>query len=190
MDIAQIEKSLSKSFEEWVEKLTEDEKNAIFLYTTNAYKEINGYLRNENELVNYTINDIKLIDSALNKFILKNDIIVFRFENRELDKKEKILNLLKRRNYIFYSNFCSTSIDEIEVDNKIKYSLKSNNNVLIIKIKALVSKELKCAYIKNLSEFPEENEVLVIRNVYLVIYHIKEENNIITIYGELTKGED
>lgn len=193
MDSKFVESSLNESYEEWVKLLTEEEKDAVFVYTTNQYKEINGYLRNEQDFFDseeQIKKNITLIDSALSKFILRESTVVFRFEDRELKLKDKLLNFLKTRKQIWYSNFCSTTIEESHVDKLIKYSQKIGREIVVLKIKALVPKGFKCAYIPNLSDYPDEKELLIARNVYLNIYKVEEKNNIIYLYGKMQKGED
>lgn len=186
-----IEELLNSASEKWLEALTEKEQEAINDYSCNAYKEINGILRNK-EL--YERNDweekIEFIDSALDKFELIENILVFRYETRDLKFQDDLFKLLQTQKQIFYSNFCSTSISETYIDTLIKYAQASKTKLTILKIKALIPKGFKCAYIRFLSEFPEEKEVLIARNVYLNIYSIDKNDNIICIKGKIEKGED
>lgn len=195
MDTEFIEKSLDSSYEEWFKQLTEEEKNAVNRYTTNQYKKINGYLRTKEDILeNEKIEkDIVLIDSALNKFNLKIRFFTYRVEFRDINEKELFIENLKTDKRIDYCNYCSTSIDEDIINSWIAKELSVNSNSLVLKIKALVSPDVNCAFIKLLSEFEEEKELLVARNVSLFIYSEPViNNNIIEVTGILKsmKGED
>ncbi|PFA42204.1 hypothetical protein CN381_22170 [Bacillus cereus] len=71
---------------EWLTTLNTNEKSAITYYTGQNYVYINQYLRNKRQEIpsGSTISKleledkIRLIDSAINKAILKEDIMVYR----------------------------------------------------------------------------------------------------------------
>ncbi|MCU5770706.1 ADP-ribosyltransferase [Bacillus cereus] len=71
---------------EWLTTLNTNEKSAITYYTGQNYVYINHYLRNKRQEIpsGSTISKleledkIRLIDSAINKAVLKEDIIVYR----------------------------------------------------------------------------------------------------------------
>jgi hypothetical protein len=71
-ETSQIEKNLTQNF-------SEDEIDALDNYVSISYKDINGYLRKENvdkdEKLDKTI---KLIDSAIKKNTLKEDLVIYR----------------------------------------------------------------------------------------------------------------
>lgn len=72
---------LKIEFENWKNSLTPNEKNALLKYTSDLYEDINYELR-LNNVQNNKIN-IELIESALMKYTLPEDINVFRYEGVE-----------------------------------------------------------------------------------------------------------
>ncbi|MEC0033314.1 ADP-ribosyltransferase [Bacillus cereus] len=88
---------LEKDGAEWLTTLTVDEKNAITYYTGQNYMYINYYLRSNKQdlLPESTIpkpeldKKICLIDSAINKAVLKEDIIVYRNTGEQEFKESK-----------------------------------------------------------------------------------------------------
>ena len=67
-------------FPDWERTATGEERDATNFYTSMSYWEINGYLRKGtlDEASEKIQNAVKNIDSAVKKFNLKDDIIVYR----------------------------------------------------------------------------------------------------------------
>ena len=170
----------------------EEERKVVYNYTITDYIPINEYLdRNiipsdisEEEI----LHKIKCIDDYLSKFQLKDKILVYRTEAETkygIEKIEDLLDIYSQGSEIRYKYFVSTSFSEEVADNFVlKY--KSEKAKFILKISILVTPNTKCAYIKGNSYFEEEEEVLIARNVSLIVLKsVIEDKNIIRIYSKL-----
>lgn len=73
-------------FPDWEQAISQDEREASIYYTTNAYREINKYLRGKilNQADAKIQNAVKNIDTAMQKFNLTENITVFRGGSNKL----------------------------------------------------------------------------------------------------------
>lgn len=172
---------------------TKEEKKAILRYSISDHKQINEFLSKNIAPENISEEEIKVqikqIDGYLQKFELINTAIVYRIEVETyygIDNINDILELYSANNEILYNFFISTSFSEEVADNWVlKY--KNQNANYIIKMSILINPGLQCAYIKEESAFPEEDEVLIARNAKLTIFNSRiEDNNIIRVFAKMT----
>lgn len=73
-------------FPDWERSITQNEREASVYYTTEAYKEINKYLRGKNldEAPDKIKDSVRDIDTAMRKFDLTENITVFRGGSNKL----------------------------------------------------------------------------------------------------------
>lgn len=76
----------SGMFPDWERGVSDEERNAAVYYTTEAYKEINKYLRGKNlaDAPAKVQNAVRNIDTAMQKFNLTENITVFRGGSNKL----------------------------------------------------------------------------------------------------------
>jgi hypothetical protein len=145
-----------------------DELNDIDYYCGFYSERINNHLREitQDESLNGII---QRIDSYLNKFILRENIIVVRrVPNRFIDKK------YKKNNCFIEKGFLSTSLNLFfRLDNNSDFNPLKNETLLIIKI----PKSVRGAYIeKALPENKQrkEYEFLISRNQLIKVQYNKK----------------
>lgn len=170
------------SYKEWEEKLTEEEKDAVTLYTSGYHRALNIFLRNnqgETTCLKTFDESITLLDSAIKKFILKEGVKVYRIEFRELEDLKDILEVYQKGTKIEKKEYLSTSVSK----EYCEYLKRRNGNQgLIVEIIGIVRTSVSCAYIKELSHFEEEEELLILRNSNMfVVEEPKVYGNIVTI---------
>ena len=165
-------------------QILDNERFAIKIYTCNEfYKDINGYLRNKNEIeeksrkseVKMPINHIKSFIFCLQEVLrnnknVKDGLIVYRGINK------KFWNNIGIGSKFYLREFISTSIDK-EVT---KNFLSDDGTLLIIKLKNN-KKRNYCFYIGELSEFETEKEILISSFCYYLVTEIKRNNDGIDI---------
>lgn len=73
-------------YPDWERSVSQDEREASVYYTTDAYREINKYLRGKNldEAPDKIKNTVRDIDTAMKKFNLTENITVFRGGSNKL----------------------------------------------------------------------------------------------------------
>lgn len=193
--------------EKWMMLLSGKEKKAIFEYTlekeNSLYDRINNHLRGikEDSEVDYYI---KLIDLALSKFNLKDDIEVYRAEatgfnivgekyNEEEISIEDIIETYKYvENFKIYKNYISTSIcKNIALDYINNYLSKRYPNKFYLFIEGILKSNSSCGYIKSLSNFQSEEELLIMRNKKFLISEVsKFSNEVIKLKGNFVELEE
>lgn len=160
----------------WVNNLTREEYNAIHEYTGSTYREINNELRGLSS-TSYYAKTSQRISEGLSKFQLKENMMVFRGSDLDMlyhlgfDKvyedmmmyggEKKELNAIKK-----------TLMGEVLVDKGfMSTSAVSGNNFdkdILFKIE--LDKTFKgAAFVKDLSQFAHENEVLLDKGTGLVV---------------------
>ncbi len=170
--------------DKWLSLLTEDEKEAIRIYTGNDYKSINQYLRGQTEQLPSHLNQgiIENIDSALGKVETKYPCTVYRGTNI-YDDIEKYFeysdNTLKSVDgligaTIYEKGFLSTSID---MDASFEY--------LEIHWTIEVPPGSNGALISQISKIPEEMEMLFSTGQNLLIKDAAINGNNIEILAEI-----
>ena len=176
---------LKKTCEIWKKSLTNEEKEAIKIYSDDS-KDINSYLL-ENKTDDPEIEQlIETIDSALLKCESPCDLWITRIETFPKSELKIRLDSYTKSKMIKYPNFVSTSIKpNWEKEEK---NLNFDTKKIQIIIKAKINKGTNCGYLdKDLSVFPSEKEILVLRNLTLFIKKIDyiEQHNKIEIIGIL-----
>ena len=164
-------------------KLNNYSEKVIYLYTTNDYKYINGYLRSGNNTsTNYTENELKswawCLHSALTNFqgdknkigIVDDNTVVYRGCSIGFDK-----NKYKVGSQFYFGEFISTSKKK-----DVAMIFGGKMNLMIITIKNNKKKNY-CYYIKNISEFHTEEEIIITAfcNFLITKYEYNSGQNII-----------
>lgn len=171
--------ALSTSINIWKKELTEKEIKSLKEYTTDEYKKINKSLMNEEKLHKLVEN----IDSALKKFKLPKDFIVYRSqrginnedENISLEEVYEAYSILSD---IYYKQYVSTSIKEecaLNYLNVLKNEdIENHKTSKYLFLEGNVKKGMNCGILdEDLSEIPEENELLILRDIYFNIEKIE-----------------
>ena len=153
--------------ENWLIKLTAYEKSALTQYTGKAYEKINSYLRGElaeaqfkpDELTELK-NKIEAIESALLKFEIQDNIILYRQCDEEFLK-----SLGKTRFGLYHEEgFWSTTA--------VEGSVYRGNVRIEIFFNAGIGAG---AWLRPFSLHPSENEFLINRGAYFQIVDLKRE---------------
>jgi hypothetical protein len=137
-------------------KLTSDEIEAVGKYTGVQYKPINEILlgiRPPDEYIDELINNI---DSAMNKFNLDTDLIVFRGAKAEHYKDWNVGDVQS------FNAFLSTSVTEEEAQ-KFFNAVRFFDTPIMLEIK--VPKKTSCLYLGENSSAPTEDELLLGRGL-------------------------
>lgn len=172
----------------WAAGLTNDETKAVKFYTNGGFQDINYYLRsNEQKLhpespysKSYLDQQIKLIDSAINKATLKKDLTVYRYTSEEEFKNKD--NFLKHtfgidltplqgvNDFTEYSKKAKKIIDKnigkgytalaYTSTSLLKLSGFSQKGVLV---EITIPEGTHVPYISSISHFPDEKEFLLPR---------------------------
>lgn len=153
------DRTKGKSFVVWSDTLDEDEKDAIEQYTNFNYKVVNNYLRGKGELDDWdTIKAQKIIkplEKAIDRFELKDDIIVHR------KMSANVINMFKVGDIWQDDAFVSTTPIKgsfIPLGDDDTQSLKVIDMVIHVKAGKGVG-----AWVAPISEFRDENEFLLNR---------------------------
>ena len=152
-------------------------EKVIYLYTTNEYTNINGYLRSgNNPSTNYTEDELKswtwCLHSALTNYqgdknkigIVDDNTVVYRGCSIGFDK-----NKYQVGSQFYFGEFISTSKKK-----DVAMSFGGNKNLMIITIKNNKKKNY-CYYVKNISAYQTEEEVILTAFCNFLI--TKYENN-------------
>ncbi|WP_349764393.1 ADP-ribosyltransferase [Fusobacterium sp. SYSU M8D902] len=196
-----IQKNIEGIFKNWKQSLTSEEKNILCEYSKFLYEDVNLFLRddilNSNDFGNspddFKIKEnIDIIDNILNRFILDEEILVYRNEHHSISLEE-MHEFLCGVDRIEYRNFVSTSFTKEASEQFLSILKNQYQNDIFLCIEGNINKGVPCGYLdKDISVMlGEEDEILMSRNI---IFKIKQNsiiiNNIdktINIYGEFTK---
>ena len=171
-----IQKNIEGIFKNWKQSLTSEEKNILCEYSKFLYEDVNLFLR----------------DDILNRFILDEEILVYRNEHHSISLEE-MHEFLCGVDRIEYRNFVSTSFTKEASEQFLSILKNQYQNDIFLCIEGNINKGVPCGYLdKDISVMlGEEDEILMSRNI---IFKIKQNsiiiNNIdktINIYGEFTK---
>jgi hypothetical protein len=163
----------------YIQKLPTEIKESIIEYTTNKYREINDYLENDMKPNN---NELNIIISNIDKAFehspkLSEDIIVYRGLNMPFIKDTKRNTQLLLGQYKGkYKGFISTSLDKFSSE-MFTFSNTKTPRCCIFKI--IVPKGKKCLFLKSISDFEAEDEILLPRNSLISIVSFDSDNNLI-----------
>ena len=182
-------KDLQKTFDK--ANLPEEEKEVIADYTGGESDEINEYQRDKSAPQNPAIEaKVELLDRALQRTTLEKNIKVYRTVNARKEDLEKILNIegigdvpdsemdefLKE---YFKTNeakahdeaFLSTTLNKSYKHKKRRGKQKEYLYSLQYTINA--PKEAHGLYVESITKYPGQDEVLILRENDLDLYHIK-----------------
>lgn len=148
----------------WIRELTDDERDAVKEYTSIGYSGVNRYLRGQDEATPEDLKLIQELDKSIEKFTLKDDIVVYRNVSRNAlpPYGYDIMDLIGKE----YNDkgFMSTSL--------ITEGAFSRHDIML---KILVPKgKGRGAYINELSFFKdEEYEFLIKRDAKFKINEVE-----------------
>jgi len=173
---------------EWERSLNLSEKKVFKYYTSDGYETINsqllelganGIIEGSENISPEDLKRIKILDGALSKFILPENITVFRGECREnidIDTFERIHRQVKN---FYYPNYMSTSlIETVAVNRLAELDFLFNKTP---KTFCLMECDLEAGenagYLGNsLSSIANESEILVMRNKNYIIKSFERIN--------------
>ena len=151
-----------------------DDLFAIKLYTGHYYTYLNNYLR-EKSLYYFTEDEIKSWICCLQNSLKKNrnvkdNTIVYR----GIPIKFNDINIGSK---FYFREFVSTSINK---EKAIDFAGKNGGTLLkiIIKNNGTNGKDNYCFYIRDISDIPEEDEILISSLCYYTVIDISRENNL------------
>ncbi|MCQ6335094.1 MULTISPECIES: ADP-ribosyltransferase [Bacillus cereus group] len=180
--------------DEWLSTLTTDEKRAITYYTGPNYADINYYLRSQQQelLPESSVSKmeldtkINLIDSAINKAVLKEDITVYRNTGEQefqeakyflqpiwgpdFNSVEGISNFeeyIKKAIALVQKNINKTYTALAYTSTSLQTGVAFGRSAIRMEIK--VSKGTHAPYIDSISNYKGEKEVLLPRGSHFKI---------------------
>ena len=161
----------------WDKQLSQNEKQSINAYTTNVGKLINLALLNDDDILPEIQEHIDNIQSAIDKFDLQNDLLAFRglskLEFDMIDVGEQITKSFLQFKSTTLSNDVAKDFSSMSAIDSGQDPFDNRRYGLIVN----VPKGANGAYIKHLSDAPNENEFLLNKGVsYKVIGKYKVEN--------------
>ncbi len=161
----------------WDKQLSQNEKQSINAYTTNVGKLINLALLNDDDILPEIQEHIDNIQSAIDKFDLQNDLLAFRGLNKlefdMIDVGEQITKSFLQFKSTTLSNDVAKDFSSMSAIDSGQDPFDNRRYGLIVN----VPKGANGAYIKHLSDAPNENEFLLNKGVsYKVIGKYKVEN--------------
>lgn len=170
------------SVNRWENDITYDEENTVFDYTGALYSPLNESLR-DGDTRGFE-NEIKNLDSAIKKFNLEDNIVVYRGIGSGGSK-----NLFGSYNItpeMINSNFVGTVIqDKAYMSTSIKSSVAYDFSSPIIKINVPKGKG-RGAYVNSVSQYKnKEYEFLMKRGSNLKITGADKSMGVTTIYADL-----
>lgn len=161
----------------WDKQLSQNEKQSINAYTTNVGKLINLALLNDDDILPEIQEHIDNIQSAIDKFDLQNDLLAFRglskLEFDMIDVGEQTTKSFLQFKSTTLSNDVAKDFSSMSAIDSGQDPFDNRRYGLIVN----VPKGANGAYIKHLSDAPNENEFLLNKGVsYKVIGKYKVEN--------------
>jgi len=161
----------------WDKQLSQKEKQSINAYTTNIGKLINLALLNDDNILPEIQEHIDNIQSAIDKFDLQNDLLAFRgLSKLEFD----MIDVGEQKTKSFLQFKSTTLSNDVARDFSSLAALDSEQDIFDNRRYGLivnVPKGANGAYIKHLSDAPNENEFLLNKDVdYKVVGKYKVEN--------------
>lgn len=157
---------LGKSSDICYNKLTKNEKDAMYEYAMGGYQDVNDYLNGKYEGfdgINDMINDI---DNSMSKYTLEDNVVSYRGTNAKYYENYDIGNTIKTNMYF------STSLNE----NIANTFMEDSDNPLMLEIR--IPKGTKSIYIGDNTHYEFEAELLLARNLNYKIID-KVENKLI-----------
>lgn len=169
--IEEFQKSSNKCYN----KLTSDEKDAMYNYSMDGYQDVNDYLNGKYEGFNGINDMIADIDNSMDKYDLKDNVLAYRGTDAKYYKKYNIGDVFKEKMY--YSTSLNKNIAQTFADDK--------ENPMIVEIR--VPKETKCIYIGDNTKYEFEAELLLYRNLKYKIIDKSDSKLILEVVNEKRK---
>lgn len=148
-----------KTSKQWAKKLTTPQKKAIYNYTSDGYKDINGYLRGLQPATPKLKREVGKIDRGLNRFKMPLAVTVWRGTSMQSVKYGVKNGQLKLGALYSDKAYMSTSLD-------LGIAEEFNNDT-ILKIQLPTGKH--GAAIAPLSDYQSEDEFLVKHGAKLIV---------------------
>lgn len=164
-----------KSSNECYNKLTSDEKEAMYDYSMGGYQDVNDYLNGKFAGYENTDEQITNIDNAMSKYTLEQDIITYRGVNAKYYSEYKEGQVIEEKMYY------STSLNE----NIAKTFADDKENPMIAEIR--VPRDTNCIYIGDNTEYEFEAELLLARNLSYEVVRKDEERIVLEVVNEKRK---
>lgn len=169
------------------EKFTKEELGILIDYTGADYKYINNYLRNPAGRGEYTEEDtqyiekqIKLIKDTLKKTSLAKDVMVFRGTNRQelngitgLDLAKLSANEIREK--IIGKTFVKKDFTSTSINKKKAEGFGGENQKVLFNI--ILPEKSQALYVQKISEFKNEQEMLIQNNAKLEFLEVEEDKN-------------
>lgn len=144
---------MQKSSAECYNKLTSDEKKAMYEYTMSGYQDINDFLNNKFEGYDNTQDFIEKIDNAISKYELKENLVTFRGSNKKHYLNYDVGDIINEKMYY------STSLNE----NIAKTFFNDKATPIMLEIN--VPKGTPSIYVGTNTDYDFEAELLLGRNL-------------------------
>lgn len=173
----------------WDKQLSQNEKQSINAYTTNVGKVINLALLNDDDILPEIQKHIDNIQSAIDKFDLQNDLLAFRglskLEFDMIDAGEQITKSFLQFKSTTLSNDVAKDFSSMSAFDSGQDLFDNRRYGLIVN----VPKGANGAYIKHLSDAPNENEFLLNKDVNFKVIGKYDVENWHYIEIEVLKDE-
>ena len=156
-------KEYEKASSSLLKTLTKNERKALGKYFVSGYDEINRFLSGETKQNTKLEEKIKNMDSAIAKYNLEDNIIVYRGTDRKYYENLKVNDIIEEK--VYYS----TSLSQ-EVAEQFVIDRKNPSDGILVEIK--VPKGSNVLYIGNNGSFEFEQEMLIGRNTKYKVLEI------------------
>ena len=165
-------KEYEKASNSFLKTLTRNERKALGKYFVSGYDEINRFLSGEPKQNTKLEEKIKNMDSAIAKYNLEDDIIVYRGTDRKYYENLKVNDIIEEK--VYYS----TSLSQ-EVAEQFVIDRKNPFDGILVEIR--VPKGSNVLYIGNNGSFELEQEMLIGRNTKYKVLEIGRDRIILEI---------
>ena len=165
-------KEYEKASNSFLKTLTRNERKALGKYFVSGYDEINRFLSGEPKQNTKLEEKIKNMDSAIAKYNLEDDIIVYRGTDRKYYEDLNEGDIIQEK--VYYS----TSLSQ-EVAEQFVIDRKNPSEGILVEIK--VPKGSNVLYIGNNAAFESEQEMLIARNTKYKVLEIERDRIILEI---------
>lgn len=165
-------KEYEKASNSFLKTLTRNERKALGKYFVSGYDEINRFLSGEPKQNTKLEEKIKNMDSAIAKYNLEDDIIVYRGTDRKYYEDLNEGDIIQEK--VYYS----TSLSQ-EVAEQFVIDRKNPSEGILVEIK--VPKGSNVLYIGNNAAFESEQEMLIGRNTKYKVLEIGRDRIILEI---------
>ena len=165
-------KEYEKASNSFLKTLTRNERKALGKYFVSGYDEINRFLSGEPKQNTKLEEKIKNMDSAIAKYNLEDDIIVYRGTDRKYYEDLNEGDIIQEK--VYYS----TSLSQ-EVAEQFVIDRKNPSHGILVEIR--VPKGSNVLYIGNNGSFEFEQEMLIGRNTKYKVLEIGRDRIILEI---------